>query len=84
MLVQLGPQLLQVLLYADDLTLLASSPEELQAMLDALHEFSALNSLKVNVAKCSVVVFGGTAPPAGAGSPRRRLDVCRPTGPPDA
>jgi hypothetical protein len=31
----LGGKLLQLLLYADDLALLASSPEQLQQMLDA-------------------------------------------------
>ena len=37
--VQLGEQLMQLLLYADDLTLLASSHQNLQSLLDCLHEF---------------------------------------------
>jgi hypothetical protein len=67
--VQLGAQLVRLLLYADDLTLLASSASELQALLDALHEFSTQNSLQVNVAKCAVVVFGKSAPRPGADTP---------------
>jgi hypothetical protein len=56
-------------LYADDLTLLASSAEDLQALLDALHEFSMLNNLEVNVGKCAVVVFGRSAPRPGQAIP---------------
>lgn len=63
--VQLGAHLVRLLLYADDLTLLASSAADLQALLAALHEFSVLNSLEVNVAKCAVVVFGRSTPRAG-------------------
>jgi hypothetical protein len=63
--VQLGGELLRVLLYADDLTLLASSPAELQALLDALQAFCTVNSLHVNVAKSVVVVFGKRKPRVG-------------------
>jgi hypothetical protein len=49
----LGKSLLRVLLYADDLTLLASSPPDLQALLDALQQFCV-----ANVDKSAVVVFG--------------------------
>jgi hypothetical protein len=55
-------ELLRVLLHADDLTLLASSPADLQALLDALQEFCVANSLHVNVAKSAVVVFGKRKP----------------------
>jgi len=58
-------ELLRVLLYADDPTLLASSPADLQALLDALQEFCAANSLHVNVAKSAVVVFGKRKPRVG-------------------
>jgi hypothetical protein len=67
--VELGAQLVRVLLYADDLTFLASSAEDLQALLTALQEFSVLNSLEVNVAKCAVVVFGRSAPRQGQDIP---------------
>mgnify|MGYP001806809260 CR=1 FL=1 len=56
--VRLGESLLRVLLYADDLTLLASNPEDQQALLDALQQFCVANSLCVNVDKSAVVVFG--------------------------
>jgi hypothetical protein len=38
-------------------------------VLDALHEFSMLNSLEVNVDKCAVVVFGRSAPRPGQDIP---------------
>ena len=51
-------QLLQVLLYADDLVLFAESPESLQQQLDALHTFCLQKHLTVNIDKTEVVVFG--------------------------
>ena len=57
--VRLGRRLLQVLLYADDLALVAESPAELQALLDCLHEFCAANCLTVNIAKSEVIAFAG-------------------------
>ena len=62
--VQLGSELIRLLLYADDVTLLASSAEQLQALLDCLHEFCSQYSLQVNVSKCAVVVFGRQPPRA--------------------
>jgi len=47
----------RVLLYADDLVLLAASPNELQKMLDVLDVFCKVNSLTVNQKKSEVVVF---------------------------
>ena len=55
--IQMGNMLVQVLLYADDLVLLAESPAQLQSMLDVLQNFCACNSLTVNVKKSEVVVF---------------------------
>ena len=55
--IQMGCMLVQVLLYADDLVLLAESPAQLQSMLDLLQNFCACNSLTVNVKKSEVVVF---------------------------
>ncbi|GBG00087.1 hypothetical protein Rsub_12907 [Raphidocelis subcapitata] len=49
---------LRVLLYADDLALLASDAEGLQAQLDALQSFCNTHHLRVNVSKTEVVVFG--------------------------
>ena len=50
-------KLVQVLLYADDLVLMAESPEELQQLLDCLSDFCTACSMKVNVRKSEVVVF---------------------------
>ena len=55
--VQLGNNLLQVLLYADDLVLLAESPFDLQKMLDTLQKFCLHNALTVNNRKSEVVIF---------------------------
>jgi hypothetical protein len=63
--VQLGDQLRRVLLYADDLALMATTPEQLQALLDALHAFCAQYHMHVSVAKSTVVVFGRRVPRAG-------------------
>jgi hypothetical protein len=60
--VELGGSLLRVLLYADDLTLLAPSAEDLQRLLDCLHSFCDECQMHVNVAKCVVVVFGHRKP----------------------
>jgi hypothetical protein len=68
--VRLGESLLRVLLYADDLTLLAANFEDLQALLDALQQFCAANPLYVNVDKSVVVVFGRRKPKAGTNIPR--------------
>lgn len=53
------------MLYADNLTLLAASPEALQELLDALQEFCVVNSLHINVAKSAVVLFGRRKPKVG-------------------
>jgi len=55
--VQMGCLLVQVLLYADDLVLLAETPAELQRLLDLLDKFCVCNSLTVNVKKSEAVIF---------------------------
>jgi len=59
--VPLGPKLVRLLLYADYLTLLASTPQQLQTLLDCLRGFCGDYCLEVNVPKCAVVVFGQRA-----------------------
>ena len=49
--------LLKILLYADDLVLLAESPSDLQNMLDILKQFCELNKMVVNVKKSEIVIF---------------------------
>ena len=46
-----------LLLYADDLTLLSTTPEGLQRQLDALHSFCEAAQLDVNLTKTEIVVF---------------------------
>jgi hypothetical protein len=72
------------LLFADDLTLLATSPAALQRMLDALHEYCRQFDMEVNAMKTQVVVFGRPAqrrhpyPPfTYAGSSLELIDVCK-------
>jgi hypothetical protein len=55
--VELGDEKLRLLLYADDLTLLAASPADLQKLLECLQGFGDHYRMHVNVAK-SAVVFG--------------------------
>jgi hypothetical protein len=56
--VPLGPRpLLMRLLYADDLVLLASSPQQHQQQLDHLHQFCMEKGVGVDIAKIGVVVF---------------------------
>jgi hypothetical protein len=47
----------QVLLYADDLALVAESPQQLQQLLDHLHTFCSAHCLTVNITKSEVVAF---------------------------
>ena len=50
-------QRVPVLLYADDLALVATSPEGLQAQLDLLHAYAAKWKLTVNIDKTKTAVF---------------------------
>lgn len=49
---------LQCIMFADDLTLLASSKEGAQHMLDTLHGYATAKGLTVNVGKTEVMVYG--------------------------
>ena len=49
--------MLRVLLYADDLALLAESQLQLQQILDCLHQFSEACCMTVNTGKSEVVCF---------------------------
>ena len=50
-----------LLLYADDVALLADSPALLQSLLRRFAEFCTANHLKVNAGKTKVVLAGCTA-----------------------
>jgi hypothetical protein len=56
--IQLGEHKVQSLLYADDLTLLATTQRGAQRQLDALHGYACSKGLTVNVDKTEVMVFG--------------------------
>ena len=56
----LGSRLIRMLLYADDLVLLAKSKLELQQMMKVLADFCDEYDMTVNVNKSVVVVFGST------------------------
>ncbi len=49
--------MVKVLLYADDLVLLAESPSQLQCILDALQMFCKYNAMTVNIKKSEGVIF---------------------------
>ncbi len=49
--------LISILLYADDIALLAESEADLQQMQDRLHEWCSCLKLKVNVLKTQVMHF---------------------------
>jgi hypothetical protein len=55
-----------MLLYADDLLLISTSPQGLQTYLDTLHSFCDSSDLCVNLTKTHVVMFG--KPPRGSQS----------------
>ena len=48
---------INLLLFADDLCLIADSPEDLQTLLNSLHSFCTANRLTVNPTKSEVVAF---------------------------
>jgi hypothetical protein len=55
--VTMGDKLVQMLLYADDMALLAPTAEILQQQLDLLHQFCVAREMEVNVSKTEIVVF---------------------------
>ena len=46
-----------VLLYADDTIILAENACELQKALDAVHDYSGMHKLTVNIKKTKIIVF---------------------------
>jgi hypothetical protein len=55
--VQSGKEMVSILLYADDIVLIADSPAALQLQLDALHDWCRQWRLELNQSKTSVMVF---------------------------
>ena len=56
--VQIGEQLLRCLLYADDVVILAKSPEELQQFINIVDQFCSDWHMNVNLKKSNVMVVG--------------------------
>jgi hypothetical protein len=55
--IDIGDEKLSILLYADDVVLLAESESDLQALLNALHSWCNVNKMTVNSGKSNVVHF---------------------------
>ena len=53
--VKLGNERLQLMMYADDIVILDSSPERLQAQMDILSSWCLWWGMKVNIKKSQVV-----------------------------
>lgn len=56
--VHIRDRLVRVMLYADDLALMAASAVDLQRLLNALHAFCMEYHMEVNISKTEIVVFG--------------------------
>ena len=55
--VSIDDELISILLYADDIVLMAESASDLQLMLDCLNEWCSSNSMMVNASKSNVIHF---------------------------
>lgn len=55
--IQLGMYAVHLLLYADDIALIATTPEDLQRKINVVDEYFQRNKLKVNLSKTKIVVF---------------------------
>ena len=55
--ISLGSDVVHTLLYADDLVLVAETPEDLQTQLDVLKDFTENIMMKVNIGKTKVMVL---------------------------
>ena len=60
-----GHVVLSLLMYADDLCIIADSPDNLQQTLNILSDFCEQWNLKVNPAKSQVIIFSKTDSPDG-------------------
>ena len=92
--VLIGERLLRCLLYADDVVILAKSPEELQQFIDIVDQFCSDWHMNVNLKKSNVMVVGHpdckcgehASPicPDGCGCSARTVDQPRKTSDHDA
>ncbi|CAM9863416.1 unnamed protein product, partial [Heterosigma akashiwo] len=59
--ITVGDLIVYILLYADDVVLLASSRQELQVLLNILQDFCDKSGMSVNLKKSKIVLFKGSA-----------------------
>ena len=64
--VQIQHMRLRELVYADDICLMASSPEHLQALIDALYSYCAILHMMISVPKTKIMVVSPVPAPAVA------------------
>ena len=55
--VKINNNIIKILLYADDLVILAESADELQFMINKLYDYCSMWSLNINLSKSKVLVF---------------------------
>ena len=56
-----GELVLSLLLFADDIVLVAESEKQMQEMLDVVYKYSQKNRFKFNKDKCKIMIFGKKA-----------------------
>jgi hypothetical protein len=62
--VRVGDLRVRLLMYADDIALLAESPQELQSMINCLENYCSMWNLKVNLGKSKIIIFRNGGRPA--------------------
>ena len=55
--VSLGTQKLSLLLFADDIALVANKPQDLQTLLNLIEEYLHIKKLRLSTEKSEVVIF---------------------------
>lgn len=55
--IHVGPHIIDMILFADDMVILALSPRDLQCKIDALKKYFELNNLQINLSKTNIVIF---------------------------
>ena len=62
--VKIGSVICGAPMYADNLTLIASSPEDLQSMIDIVAQYGTMWKYRLNPHKSKILVFGSNTPPS--------------------
>ena len=64
--IQIQHMRLRELVYVDDICLIASSPEQLQALIDALSSYCAILHMEISVPKTKIIIVSPVLAPAAA------------------